>query len=372
MPKDIISFLREKDYIFLKKLGQGACGETVLLKDDLIDENFVCKKLSPISEEYRIDFYKNFVREIKLLHKILHKNVVRIFNFYLYPKNHTGYILMEYIQGNDIYDFIAKSPELINEIFIQTINGFSHLEEQNILHRDIRPQNIMVNEFGIVKIIDFGFGKEIIGQEDFDKSMSLILWCEPPEEFSKKIYDFKSEIYFIGKLFEKIILENRIEFFRYKTTLDKMCKYNSSMRIDSFRTVENEISTDITIESDFNEDEILIYRQFSDTLVLQITKIEDKSKYRNDIDFIITELKSIYRKTQLEEFLPTSVPLVEVFIIGTFYFKNQLFSVENLKNFTNLLNTSTAEQKRIILANIQYKLDAVSRYSQYVTDDLPF
>ncbi len=134
---DIIRFLRSRDYRFVKELGQGACGRTVLLHDDLIDEPFVCKKYVPHSEEQRVVLFRNFVREIKLLHQVHHPNVVRVFNYYIYPERHAGYILMEFVTGVDIDDYLISTPERVNEIFLQVIEGFRYLESVQILHRDI-------------------------------------------------------------------------------------------------------------------------------------------------------------------------------------------------------------------------------------------
>lgn len=169
----MIEFVRKRDYKFVRALGSGACGRTILLHDDLIDEHFVCKKYAPVSETHRAELFANFVREIKLLHKIQHENVVRVFNYYLYPDQFTGYILMEFVEGLDIEDFVSKHPENTSGLFLQAINGFAYLESQSILHRDIRPLNVLVRTDGIVKIIDLGFGKHVLDSDDFDKSISL-------------------------------------------------------------------------------------------------------------------------------------------------------------------------------------------------------
>ena len=205
MEEKIIQFLRTRDYRFIKELGQGACGKTVLLHDDLINERFVCKKYVPLAEADRQTLCSNFVREIKLLHQVAHRNVVRVFNYYLYPRELAGFILMEFVEGADIEEYLAEFPEKINELFLQVVNGFSYLEGNNILHRDIRPQNILVRNDGIVKIIDLGFGKLIENSRDFDKSISLNWWCEPPKEFGDGVYDFSTEVYFVWNLFSQII-----------------------------------------------------------------------------------------------------------------------------------------------------------------------
>jgi len=68
-------------------------------------------------DELTDELYRNFVEEIKLLHMINHQNIVRVFNYYLYPEEKTGYILMEFISGFDIEDYLRRFPEDVNSIF---------------------------------------------------------------------------------------------------------------------------------------------------------------------------------------------------------------------------------------------------------------
>jgi serine/threonine protein kinase len=176
---DVTTFLRKKDYRLIRELGHGACGKTVLLFDEQIDEYFVCKKYQPFSESQRETLFKNFVGEIKLLHQLHHANVVRVFNYYLYPESLAGYILMEFVDGSDIEEFVKVHPEQCNELFVQAISGFAYLERSGILHRDIRPMNLLVSREGRLKIIDLGFGKRVRVTADFAKSITLNWWCAP-------------------------------------------------------------------------------------------------------------------------------------------------------------------------------------------------
>jgi len=66
----VVTFLRKKDFVVVKSLGQGACGKTVLLRDDVINECFVCKKYAPINESMKKPSFENFIREIKLLSRV--------------------------------------------------------------------------------------------------------------------------------------------------------------------------------------------------------------------------------------------------------------------------------------------------------------
>jgi len=157
----VIEFLRKKDYILVRELGQGACGKTVLLRDDGIGEQFVCKKYAPFSEAHRESLFQNFVNEIKLLLRANHPNIVRVFNYYLFPERFAGFILMEHVDGQDIETFLSTQPERTNDVFVQVIDGFRYLESNQILHRDIRPANILVRADGVVKIIDLGFREDL-------------------------------------------------------------------------------------------------------------------------------------------------------------------------------------------------------------------
>src|SRR5262249_8044334 len=154
-------------------------------------EHFVCKKYMPNDEGERQQRFVNFVQEVKLLHRVHHDNIVRVFNYYLYPDRTMGFILMEHVDGTSIDEYAAKFPEQVNELFLQAISGFSYLERHRILHRDIRPANVMVRADGVLKIIDFGFGKRVERAEDFQKSISLNWWCSVPPEFDDELYDFR-------------------------------------------------------------------------------------------------------------------------------------------------------------------------------------
>ena len=373
MSNEIVKFLRKKDFQFIKGLGSGACGKTVLLYDDIINEQFVCKKYAPFYEQDRELLFKNFVQEIKLLHLIYHRNIVRVFNYYIYPEHLTGYILMEYIKGYDIEEYLGKCPENINEVFLQTIEGFSYLEINNILHRDIRPQNLMVAEDGILKIIDFGFGKQVFDKKDFDKSISLNWWCEPPNEFDRKLYDFTTEVYFVGKLFEKLLREKDIEQFKYAIVLNGMCNPDPYDRLKSFIEIKKGILSEKFQEIDFNENELKTYRDFSGNLFSIISKIEQGTKYFDDIEKIQAKIEELHKRVMLEEHIPDNASLTQCFINGPYYFsKRDTFPVSVLKSFIDLLRSCSKEKRNIILSNIFSKLDAIERYDKKAQDDIPF
>ena len=376
MSDNVIEFVRKRNYILVRELGQGACGKTVLLRDDVIDELFVCKKYSPYYEEHKQEFFDNFLREIKLLHDVYHQNVVRVFNYHLYPEKLTGYILMEYVDGSDLDEYVSKNPSALAELFNQTIKGFCHLESRNILHRDIRPMNLMVTNDGTVKIIDLGFGKRVEVADDFDKSISLNWWCEPPNEFLEKKYNFATEVYFVGRLFEKVIQDLSIEDFPYRSVVRKMCQIAPENRFASFLDVEREVLSNKLPEIDFFGQELNSYRAFANGLTEHVAKIENGTKYTDDHEKIVAKLESAYRNFMLEDEAPDCAPVLRCFLNGGFKYHKSGFEVSCIKNFIALMKSSSDEKRRIVLANIQSRLDVIGRYEPQkfsgFDDDIPF
>jgi hypothetical protein len=372
-PGSLVHFVRHRDYVFVRILGQGACGQTVLLRDEIIDGNFVCKKYVPFSESHRQELFKNFLREIKLLHEVHHHNVVRVFNYYVYPEKLTGYILMEFIDGDDIEGHLRLRPESVNELFVQAVEGFAYLESCMVLHRDIRPQNILVREDGTLKIIDLGFGKRVDTSKDFDKSISLNWWCDLPQEFSSDIYDHSTEVYFVGKLFEKLILNGGLKHFKHAALLERMCQHDPSRRISTFFEVKTQVALNRSGDVGFSDDERRIYQEFAKEFSSKITKIEFKAKYYDDLDSIKTQLESIYKACMLEDEVPDAATVLRLFISGAYFYRKQGFSTHVLRNFLEFFRTCGIEKQRIALANLHSRLDAIERYTKsMMNDDIPF
>jgi serine/threonine-protein kinase len=279
---------------------------------------------------------------------------------------------MEYIIGQDIKEYLTENPNRLNDIFIQTVAGFNYLEANGILHRDIRPENILVSDEGFVKIIDFGFGKKINFNEDFDKSITLNWRFTPPSEFEHKLYDFKTEIYFVGKLFEEIISETKIENFAYSSILKSMTHYDSSKRIASFLNIDRKLLLNKSDILNFTTKEKDIYQSFADDLLSIFSEIEQSSDYIIDIDKISLNLEKVHQNSILEDYLQNPNTVATCFINGNYkYYTKREILVSTLKDFLTLFNLVSIDKKRIILNNLWQRLDAVKRFVN-VENDLPF
>lgn len=372
MNKEDIKFIREKDFKFLKEIGQGALGKTVLLKDEDLNVDFVCKKYKPINGVAKEEYFKNFITEIKLLHLLYHKNIVRIFNYYLYSKYFTGYIVMEFIEGLEIDKYLEKYPENINNIFEQVIDGFMYLEENSILHRDIRPSNIMVDTKHNVKIIDFGFGKQKEILCDDEKSISLNWWGgEKPDDFKSNIYNIKTEIFFIGRLFNNIISSMDCSF-KYQSILNGMIETNHINRIESFKDIFRKMREEQNnlIEL-FDYSERKTYLEFAKSLFSSLSARESSSRIVMNINILIKDLELLQKRTLLEEEI-NPIHITKIFISGSYnYWKNNKISVNVLNKFIKLFKNSSIEKQNIILYNLETRFLDIETYLDF-DEDIPF
>ena len=374
-PNEIIPFTRTKDFEFIKSLGQGACGQTVLLLDSEIQEKFVCKKFRPYSEVNRAELYERFIQEVKILLKIAHPNIVRVFNHYLYPKNFSGLIIMEYVKGETIDKWVSAHPDSINDLFLQALDVFSYIESRQILHRDIRAQNILVNTQGDLKVIDFGFGKPTHAVEDFDKSVSLNMWCDVPQEYTNGIYDYPTEIYFIGKLFDKLISDNELEDFQYTSTLRQMCQPNPQMRFDSFSSARSNLRAP-EIESNFSLEEKIIYRDFAEALTETIAEIKYSTKFHSNYQIVEKRLSAAFKLFSLEEYTPNPTVVIECFIEGYKYWTSSKIPTETVRKFLQMLQALSPERKQVIFDNLMHRLSFIKKEEpptvEVLTEDIPF
>lgn len=378
LPKNTIEFNRPQKYQPVKVLGSGACGMTLQVRDAEMDIDLVVKKFDPNSSleedsESRMELLDRFRDEARILFSINHPNIVRVFNYYDYRDSGTSYIIMELVDGLNVMDFAKENPNRADKIFEKILSGFVHLEGEGVLHRDIRPENILVTDEGEPKVIDFGFGKDIkIDSQDMEKSVSLNWWCEPPPEFSENVYDFQTEVYFLGKLFQKIIEDGSLSDFKYISVIRDMCHPDREERLCRFMDVWNRVANEQFEELSFSEDEKTTYSEFAHDLVSIFSSIRPSTEYRRDINEVIDHLESLYRDVMLEELIHAPNRLARIFVTGGFrYHARRKPEVANLKNFLSMIRGLSGEKRNIVLGNILTRLDAIDR-PQDDNDDIPF
>lgn len=128
---DNVKFNQSKHFKFIRELGSGGTGVTNLFKDETTDTFFAIKKYQPSGGniEYEQEYYNRFVDEIKILFQLSHPNIVRVYNYYLYPQNTLGYLQMEYIEGVSIDEYVENNFVDLNNLFRSAIDAFVCLEK---------------------------------------------------------------------------------------------------------------------------------------------------------------------------------------------------------------------------------------------------
>lgn len=370
----MVTFDSSKQFKFIKNLGHGGTGDTNLFLDESVDMLFAIKKFSPIEENDTDNCYNRFIDEIKILFTIFNKNIVRIYNYYLYPSFKTGYIQMEYIDGNTI-DKInpVDYNKSWNDYFLDTINAFDYLYDNSILHRDIRSSNFMITKEGILKIIDFGFGKKI---SDYNEENSVCLnWPAsiPPEEVEvNKEYTYSTEIYYIGELFKNLVKGDST--FLYNKIINKMLEYSQSERYNNYKEIKAEISNNLMSQIDFTEYEKEIYMHFADGLYNSIHKFTSKPEFKYNIEEICKSLEKIAKISSLESYVQRNNEVILCFVKASFSYKQKnTIQSNNLIDFYKMFVDLTTSKKNIVIDAIIARLKNVPIEIQ--TDpyeDLPF
>ncbi len=190
-------------YEVLELIGRGAIGLVFLVLDRDLDEKTALKlmprKMFTKHSEVRIK------EEIRLARRITHRNIVRTFDIGSW-KDYT-YISMEYVQGYDL-DMLQKKRGA-QDVYIALLMGrqicsaMNAAHEEDVIHLDLKPGNMMVNRQGILKIMDFGLARSVTSQERKDTSKDgLQLMGTPrfmaPEQFLNQELDQRTDIYSIG------------------------------------------------------------------------------------------------------------------------------------------------------------------------------
>jgi serine/threonine protein kinase len=371
----VIEFNRKKQFKHIRPLGVGGTGDTHLFEDETTDMHFAFKKYSPKDANYIEENYRRFVEEIKILFRISHPNIVKVYNYYLYPVHKLGYLQMEYIDGVTISDFqpsIWGGKEWA-DIFTDVISAFEYLETNNILHRDIRPANIMIDKNENVKVIDFGFGKKLESKDQDGKSVFLN-WpvTQLPEEIVVDgVYNHRTEIYFVGKLFSNIVSKESSDF-KFGYIIEKMIKIDPRERYSTFNEIVVEISKGVLGEINFNSKEKEVYIKFANALSLHITKYKAKYDPVNDLNISISKLAILIRNSSLESYIQDNSQLIRCFINGGFTYNSKIdIEFSTVVEFYQLLQRLVPNKQKIVLDNIYTRLAKI-KIDVIDDDDLPF
>ncbi len=194
-------------YEIIKLIGEGGMANVYLAYDTILERNVAVKVLrGDLADDEK--FVRRFQREALSASSLSHPNIVEMYD--VGEDNGNFYIVMEYIDGQTLKQLIKKRghltvPEAI-DIMLQLTDGLAHAHDSYIIHRDIKPQNIMILEDGMVKITDFGIAMAI-NASDLTQTNSVMgsVHYLPPEQAAGKGSTIKSDIYSLGILFYEML-----------------------------------------------------------------------------------------------------------------------------------------------------------------------
>jgi serine/threonine protein kinase/tetratricopeptide (TPR) repeat protein len=200
-------------YEVIEELGKGGMGRVFRVYDTKIKEEVALKLLRPeISSDART--IERFSNEIRLARKIIHKNVCRMHD--LHEEKGAHFITMEYVAGEDLKSFIRRAAPLNSgkAVFIarQVAEGLAEAHELGVIHRDLKPQNIMIDKDGNARIMDFGIAR-LVGVKGITGGNVMIgtPGYMSPEQVEGKEADAGTDLYSLGiVLFE--MLTGRLPF----------------------------------------------------------------------------------------------------------------------------------------------------------------
>ena len=187
-------------YQIIKAIGEGGMANVYLAYDTILDRDVAVKVLrGDLANDEK--FVRRFQREALSASSLTHPNIVEVYDV---GEDHGQYyIVMEYVEGRHLKDLIKKRGKLtlseVIDIMLQITDGMSVAHDSYIIHRDIKPQNIMILENGLVKIMDFGIAMAMNSTQltQTNSVMGSVHYL-PPEQANGKGSTLQSDIYSMG------------------------------------------------------------------------------------------------------------------------------------------------------------------------------
>ena len=205
--------IKVEGYNLIKKLGEGGMSE-VFLADEIATHQQHVLKMLPIAvegDENGGEMMDRFLQEFALVSQIDHPNVARIHHQGF--SEHHAYIAMEYFPGGDLRELIAKgiAPNVAVAILLQVAGALTAVHAQGIVHRDMKPDNVMIRADGSLGLADFGIAKQL--ESGFNRTKHGEVFGTPyylaPEQALGLPVDQRTDIYSLGVVFFEMLTGHR-------------------------------------------------------------------------------------------------------------------------------------------------------------------
>jgi serine/threonine protein kinase/Tfp pilus assembly protein PilF len=240
-----IGSLFAERYEILEELGKGGMGVVYRVRDRKLDEEMALKVLKPEIAAHR-ETVERFKNELKFARRIAHRNVCKMYD--LNEGEKILYITMEYVKGEDLKSLIRRKGKFAEKEAVglakQVCEGLAEAHALGVIHRDLKPQNIMMDEKGGAKVMDFGIARSIeapgvtqtgmmIGTPDYIS----------PEQAEGEKADQRSDIYSLGAILYEMVT-GKVPF-KGDTALSVAIKHKTQAPHDP-KKLNPELSADLS------------------------------------------------------------------------------------------------------------------------------
>jgi serine/threonine protein kinase len=193
-----------KDYIVDKKrIGKGSFSTIYKCKHIHSNKIYALKEILIDKNKNKM----NIKREFEIMRKLNHRNIVKIHDVIIDTHLSNIYFIMDYYEYGDLSKFLNKKPlkeKFTQKYMIQLSNGLEYLLENNILHRDLKPQNILLSKNYDIKITDFGFATYYTKNTIINTLCGSPMYMAP-EIITKNGYDYKSDLWSVGIILYEMV-----------------------------------------------------------------------------------------------------------------------------------------------------------------------
>lgn len=208
MSEVVQQILSQHDYEIVKMIGKGGSGYCYLVKSLKFNQEFVCKVTKCANVDPKI--IESHKSEAQILSNLNHPNIVRIYDYFI--ESNIVFQILEYCSGGSLIDLIKSNEKLSsnkkNKIFLEIVDALVFMHQKGIAHCDIKLSNILLDQFGRVKICDFGLSHLISKSKTLkcDKSVRGTMNYMSPEILLGIDYDpFMADVWAVGVTFYTLV-----------------------------------------------------------------------------------------------------------------------------------------------------------------------
>jgi serine/threonine-protein kinase len=188
-------------YRIVERVGRGGMGTVYRAEQRSLDRMVAFKVLSP-SLVHDEEFVERFMAEVRAAARLVHPNIVRALD--CGRDGQTYYFVMEYMSGGSIEDKVDEegriAPDRAVPMLVDAARGLQYAQSQGIVHRDIKPDNLMLDEHGVVKIVDMGIATQLEGKGKVAQKEGV--FGSPhymaPEQAAGEAIDHRVDVYGLG------------------------------------------------------------------------------------------------------------------------------------------------------------------------------